>query len=252
MVSNPSIPVRWARALLICAGLGWVAGCATPERIPAPPGVLHPSVLADDGGVLSQAAAHHPPAGTAEPAFAEPDGPSAQEEAAPDSSYVLQAGDEIEIQVYREPDLSGAFRITPSGDIRHPLAGAVSLAGRTLKQAEADFTRILAKDYLVNPRVIFKMLSAQSSQIVLLGEVKKPGVYPLPVGEPMTLLQAVAGAGGFTDLASPDRVRIVRRLPDGRTTTLRVRVSRLLAGKRGHRDIPLEPNDVIMVPEVVF
>jgi len=168
------------------------------------------------------------------------------------SGYLLQTGDEIDIQIYRELDLSGPFRITPAGDIRHPLVGAVPVAGKTLKQAEADFTALLARDFLVNPRVIFKMLSTQSSQIVLLGEVRKPGVYPLPVGEPITLLQAVAGAGGFTDLASPDRVRIVRRLPDGRTTTIRVRVSRLLSGRGRQEDMTLEANDVIMVPEVLF
>ncbi len=168
------------------------------------------------------------------------------------AQYVLQAGDEIEIQVYREPELSGTFKINPSGDVRHSLVGAVPMAGQTLEEAEAQFTRKLAKDYLVDPRVIFKLLSTQSSQIVLMGEVKKPGVYPLPFGETMTLLQAIAGAGGFTDLASPDRVRIVRRLPDGHQTTLKFRVSDLLGGRGKQQDVPLEPNDVIMVPEVLF
>lgn len=165
--------------------------------------------------------------------------------------YVLQPGDEIDIQIYREPELSGTFRIDSDGDIRHSLAGSVSMAGMTVKEAEADFTRRLAKDYLVNPRVILQIVSSQSSQIVLLGEVEKPGVYPLPGGESRTLLQAIAEAGGFTELASPDRVRIVRKTPDGKQTTLKVRVSDLLGGGR-QQDVPLEPNDVIMVPEVVF
>ena len=168
-------------------------------------------------------------------------------------TYVLQAGDEIDIQVYREPELSGTFRLNPAGEIRHSLAGAIPLAGMTIREAEADFTKRLGKDYLVNPRVIIKMVAAQSSQIVLLGEVKNPGVYPLPFGESTTLLQAIANAGGFTDLASPDRVRIVRRsATGGEPTTLRVRVSELLGGKGKQQDVPLQPNDVIMVPEVVF
>ena len=126
------------------------------------------------------------------------------------------------------------------------------LAGKTVKEAEAFVTRRLAKDYLVNPRVIIKVVAAQSAQIVVLGEVEKPGVYPLPFGDQLTLLQAIADAGGFTELASPDRVRIVRRTADGRQTTLRIRVSDLLDGKGKQQDVPLEPNDVIMVPEVVF
>ena len=68
----------------------------------------------------------------------------------------------------------------------------------------------------------------------------------------MTLLQAIAGAGGFTDLASPDRVRIVRKMPNGRQTTLKIRVSDLLDGRGKQQDVPLEPNDVVMVPEVFF
>jgi len=166
--------------------------------------------------------------------------------------YVLQPGDEIDVQIYREPELSGAFKINPAGDVRHSLLGPVPLAGKTVAEAEADFTRRLAKDYLVQPRVIVKLVSTQSSQIVLLGEVKKPGVYPLAYGESRTLLQAVAEAGGFTELASPERIRIVRRNADGGQTTLRVRMSDLLRGKGGKKDVPLEPNDVIMVDQVLF
>ena len=168
------------------------------------------------------------------------------------SDYVLQAGDQIDVQVFREPDLSGSFKLGAAGDIRHSLLGAVPLAGQTVAEAEAEITRRLAQDYLVNPRVIVKLTSTQSSQIVLMGEVKKPGVYPLPFGEQVTLLQAIAGAGGFTELASPDRVSLVRRLPDGGQTTLKIRVSDLLGGKGKQPDVPLEPNDVIMVPQVFF
>ena len=166
--------------------------------------------------------------------------------------YVLQPGDEIDVQVYREPELSGTFRIDPAGDVRHPLLGSVPMAGKPLAEAEADLTRRLAKDYLVQPRVILKLTSTQSSQIVLLGEVKKPGVYPMPYGESRTLLQAIAEAGGFTELASPERIRILRRQADGQQTTLRIRMSDLLRGKGGKKDVPLEPSDVIMVDQVLF
>ncbi len=207
--------------LLLGIGMGLSIGCSTPNG-PFPP-----------GGALSETLA-----------LSDASDPAADE-------YELQAGDEIDIQVYREPELSGTFQVKSSGQIRHPLVGSVKVEGKTVKEAEVYFTKRLAKDYLVNPRVIIKMVSTQSSQIVLLGEVKEPGVYPLPFDGGMTLLQAIAGAGGFTELASPDRVRIVRKGPDGKRTTQRVRVSNLLGGGK-QEDIPLEPNDVIMVPEVVF
>jgi len=213
---------RAVACLLLCVGVGIVSGCAHSK----PP---------------------LPPVGSLRVGEGAP-------EAAPISSqeYVLQAGDEIDIQVYREPDLSGTFRLKPSGKIRHPLVGSVGLGGKTLKKAEAYFTKRLAEDYLVKPRVIIKVISMQGSQIILMGEVEKPGVYPLPFGEGMTFLQAIAGAGGFTDLASPDRVRIVRKGEGETHTTIRVRVSDLLGGKGKQKDIPLKANDVIMVPEIIF
>ena len=169
-----------------------------------------------------------------------------------DDAYILQPGDEIELQIYREPEISGTFRLNPAGEIRHPLAGAIPLAGKSLSKAEAYLTDYFNQHYLVNPNLIVKLVSTTGGHIVLLGEVKKPGVYHFGVGETMTLLQAIAGAGGFTELASPDRVRIVRRKPDGTQETLSVRVSDLLRGKGKQQDIPLEPNDVITVPEVFF
>lgn len=203
----------------------------------------------------AQPAADRPPAAAPEEALppAEIRAENVAPAAAPaNDTYVLQPGDEIDVQVYREPELSGMFKLGAAGEIRHSLIGVVPLAGQTVEAAEADITRRLAKDYLVNPRVIVKLAATQGSQVVVLGEVKKPGVYPLPFGEKMTLLQAIAGAGGFTELASPDRVSLVRRLPDGGQTTLKIRVSDLLGGKGKQPDVPLEPNDVIMIPQVFF
>jgi len=225
MASHLSRLVRLGSLLLLCAGAVVELGCA------------HPQASASREGTHRSKKGH----------------PAKQAvHVAPSNEYILHAGDEIDIQVYREPELSGTFRINPSGEIRHSLAGTIPMAGKTVKEAETYFAKRLDKDYLVNPRVIIKMLTTQSSQIVILGEVQKPGVYPLSYGEKLTLLQAIAGAGGFTELASPDRVRLVRRTADGHQTTLRFRVSELLDGNGKQQDIPLEPNDVIMVPEVVF
>ena len=248
---------RSGAALWVGLALGCTAGCASDNSAGRPAdGLLDEAVL---GGTPADEAL--PPTGTDAASPQRPDAkivppeeqaPAVETDGTAAAEHVLQTGDEIDIQVYREPELSGAFKISPAGEIRHSLAGAIPLAGKTVAEAEAVFTRILAKDYLVHPRVIIKLLSTQSAQIVLMGEVKKPGVYPLPFGETLTLLQAIAGAGGFTELASPDRVRIVRRRPDGGQTTLRVRVSDLLKSRDGQNDVPLRPNDVIMVDQVFF
>ena len=276
---------RYGRELLACLAFGCMTGCASHDVLPHPPGGLlsetaSRGALADEPTAQTASAKAAAPAAQKETdvAVAAKKTAAAEKTAAPKtradeaaqpkdqaseraepedvsgatSEPVLQVGDEIEIQVYREPELSGTFKINAAGEIRHSLAGSIPMAGKTVAEAEAFFTRKLARDYLVDPRVIVKLLSTQSSQIVLMGEVVKPGVYPLPFGETTTLLQAIAGAGGFTELASPDRVRLLRRLPDGHQTTLKIRVSDLLGGKGKQRDVPLEPNDVIMVPEVFF
>jgi hypothetical protein len=150
-----------------------------------------------------------------------------------------------------------ASRICPArssstaGDVRHSLAGAIPLAGKTVAEAETFIAEKTGSDYWSLPR---HRQAADHAEFAnhRVGEVKAPGVYPLPFGGTTTLLQAIAGAGGFTDLASPDRVRIVRKLPNGRQTTLKIRVSDLLDGKGKQQDVPLEPNDVVMVPEVFF
>lgn len=166
--------------------------------------------------------------------------------------YVLQPSDEIDLQVFREPEFSGIFTLSAAGDIRHPLAGVIHLAGRSVNDAEKHIHEVLAADYLVSPKVIVKVTKTESSQIVVFGEVKQPGIVPVPPGEPVTLLKVIALAGGFTDLASPDRVRIVRKNPEGGTTTIRAQINKMLGGSIKHKDIPLEPGDMVVVPEVVF
>jgi len=163
--------------------------------------------------------------------------------------YRLSAGDEVLIDVFREPELSGRFRVEASGGIRHPILGAVDLGGLTASEAEQHVLDLLGARYMVNPQVMLHVVSSQAAQIVVLGEVKSPGVRPIPFNEPVTLLQVIAGAGGFTELASVNRVKIVRST-DGRQKQIRVRVASIIAGQEP--DVSLEPNDVVMVPQTVF
>ena len=102
---------------------------------------------------------------------------------------------------------------------------------------------------MLNPKVIISILAAKTSHIVILGEVENPGVHPVPFGERITLLQAIAEAGGFTALANINRVNVVRTVNE-REDSIQVRVSRIISGQDS--DIELKPNDVIMVPEVIF
>ena len=175
--------------------------------------------------------------------------PPAAAEEGPAEEYRLQSGDEIDLQIYREPQLSGTFRVDSGGAIRHPLAGAFQVGGLTVDEAEDGLAALLGEKYLVNPRVMLSIVSAQSSHVVVLGEVKNPGLQPIPFGGSMTLLQAVAEAGGFTDLASVNRVTVTRT-ENGEEHSIRVKVTRMISGEEP--DLQLKPNDLIVVPQIIF
>lgn len=166
-------------------------------------------------------------------------------------SYVLHAGDTVGLQVYGEPDISGEYRLSAAGGIGHPLLGPISLEGLTVTEAQERIRDLLEKEYLVDPRIALTVTVSSLRRVMVFGEVERPGMYDFPLNRQFTLLQAIAKAGGFTDLASIDRVRIVREVA-GEKKTIKVRVSRLLRGRRRGEDVKLRPNDVITVPQTVF
>ncbi|HIF9314792.1 TPA: polysaccharide biosynthesis/export family protein [Photobacterium damselae] len=123
-----------------------------------------------------------------------------------DRAYVLGAGDQIEIIVFNEPNLSIKLMINNSGIISYPLIGQLQLAGKTPEQVANDIRNKLKNGYLKNPMVTVRMLSFRDFYVS--GEVKTPGGYEYRPG--LTLEQAVAIAGGFTDRADRDDVAIRR------------------------------------------
>ncbi len=179
----------------------------------------------------------------------------------PDEPYRLRIGDEIRLEVFREREISGTFRLTqPEGAIRHPLLGDVALKGMTLGAAETYIRQQLAEDYLVNPRVILQLAHEPEPprdpeeadlQVLVMGQVRNPGAVTFSRGERLTLLEAISLAGGFTDGASRNRVRLVRET-DGKRESIRVRVDDILSGRQGHHNIELKSGDTISVPEVWF
>lgn len=164
-------------------------------------------------------------------------------------AQLLKPGDSIDVQVYREPDLSGTFVLDEQGSIRHPLLGYVRLQGFDRYETEYLLTSMFGSKYLVNPQVFVTLHGGSGSQVVVLGEVNRPGVRDLATGESWTLLKAIAEAGGFTDLAALNRVKIIRKTGESEKS-IRVKVPRIIEGEIP--DIELKSNDVIMVPQILF
>lgn len=118
--------------------------------------------------------------------------------------YLLGPGDKVRVTVYGEESLSGEFFVTGSGLMSLPLIGELKAGGLTVGQFQETVQRALSDGYLKDPRVSAEVLTFRPFYI--LGEVDKPGTYPYTSG--LTVLNAVATAGGFTYRADKRNVWI--------------------------------------------
>lgn len=120
--------------------------------------------------------------------------------------YQLDAGDKIRLSVFGEEDLSGEFVVSSAGTLSLPLAGDIPAKGRTIVEIQRAVEESLRSRYILNPQVSAEVLTYRPFYV--LGEVNKPGTYPFAAG--LTVLNAVATAGGFTYRADSRRVYIRR------------------------------------------
>lgn len=159
-------------------------------------------------------------------------------------TYRLNPGDQIHILVEDEPDLSGEVTIGPDGFIRLRLIGSIQAAGLTVDELAAQIEKAL-RQYLREPKVVvnLKQFTPLARRVYIMGAVKAPGAYPLPLVGPTTVFDAIMLAGGFSDNADWERVRVFRR--DGQMQT--VNLKNLQAGDLTGGGI-VQPGDVIWVP----
>lgn len=156
--------------------------------------------------------------------------------AAVSNNYVLGSGDRIQLTVYGESDLSGEFEIGSTGAVALPLIGSVTAAGLTLENFVQAVQAKLADGYLKNPRASAQVINYRP--FFILGEVSKPGSYPYV--NDMTVLNAVALAGGYTYRASRRSVVVIRANdPDKKEAEI-------------DENSSVMPGDVIRVPERFF
>lgn len=123
-----------------------------------------------------------------------------------DIEYRLSAGDRVRVIVFGEETLTGEYVITSGGNLTFPLVGNLSATDKTVEQLQTAVANALNDGYVNNPRVSIQVVSFRPFYI--LGEVNRPGEYPVSTG--LTLEQAVASAGGFTYRANTKRAYIKR------------------------------------------
>ncbi len=122
-------------------------------------------------------------------------------------AYTLGPGDQLRVITYGEDQLTGDFTVNDGGNIQVPLLGAVKVAGLTVPEVQTEMTGLLSRGQILkNPSIAVEV--SQYRPIFILGEVSKPGSYPYQ--PEMTVLTAVALAGGFTYRAVQDRESVTR------------------------------------------
>lgn len=166
------------------------------------------------------------------------------------ADYLISGADLLAITVFGEKDLDRQARVGQNGVITFPLVGAVKVGGMTVPAAEAALAAKLG-DYLKNPQVTVFIKEYGNKKVFVFGQVAKPGAVELPTETKMTVLEAISQAGGFTRIAASDRTRVVR-LVDGKSQSFTVEVSAITKHGQKQKDLPLEPNDIVFVPESFF
>ncbi|GAB4255060.1 MULTISPECIES: polysaccharide biosynthesis/export family protein [Deferrisoma] len=156
--------------------------------------------------------------------------------------YRIGIEDVLDIQVWKNPDVSRQVWVRPDGRITLPLVGEMFVEGLTLQGLTEELTARL-KEYYTDPVVTVSLVEINSYTIYLLGRVNSPGAMKLR--SPKTFLQVLAMAGGFQEFADTDSVMLIRWV-DGKETRTPVDAGAIL--KRGEGDFVLRPGDVIVVP----
>jgi len=207
--------------LLTCILTLWVAtACGAPaQTAPPPPATPAPPSLPGDLPAVSQ-------------------------------TYVLSPNDVVLVKVYQEDDLETRMRIAKDGTSSFPLIGVVQLGGKTINQAATLIRDALGRDYLVNPQITLTVVEYAKRRFTVLGQVQKPGTFEIPNEESVTLLQAIAMAGGYTRLANRGGVTVTRAVGGKKVThTLDVK---LATSDADSKPFEILPEDTITIPERLF
>jgi len=163
-------------------------------------------------------------------------------------SYTIGPGDVMEISVWQHPELDRTVTVRPDGKISFSLIGDVNTTGLTPAELDGVITRRLS-EYVLNPEVtvIVTGVSIRSTQILILGQVARPGAYPM--GESITVLEAIAKAGSYTESAALQSVTITRKSEAKTPKVIKVDLKKVIVEGDRSKDVSLKPGDVVYLPK---
>jgi polysaccharide export outer membrane protein len=162
-----------------------------------------------------------------------------------DNTFIIGTDDVLAVSVWKEPDISRSIPVRSDGKISLPLVGEVQAAGQTPLKLEQDIAARL-KSYIGEPEVTVIVQQINSQKFNILGQVSRPGSYP--IANAATVLDAIAVAGGFRDFAKQKSIYTLRQNADGTQTRLPFNYKDVVKGRNTAQNIKLLPRDTIVVP----
>jgi polysaccharide export outer membrane protein len=166
------------------------------------------------------------------------------------SNYIIGPGDQLQVFVWRNPELSETVPVRPDGKISTPLVENMVAVGKTPSQLARDMEKVLA-EYVRAPTVniIVTQALGELSQVKIVGQVVHPEAIAYREG--MTVLDVVLQAGGLGPFAAGNRARLVRT-ENGKTREIRVKLENLLQKGDVSQNVAVKPGDVLVVPQSIF
>ena len=166
------------------------------------------------------------------------------DEALVNSTYVIGVGDVLQISVWKDAELSRQVTVLPDGVIAMPLIGFVQAAGKTVTALGEDIIGRISR-FMPDPILDVSVIQSNSMNIYVVGKVRNPGRFSIPVD--VNVLQAMAMAGGPDKFADTDDIKIFRN-EGGQTHIFKFDYDDVVAGKRLEQNILLQRGDVVVVP----
>lgn len=165
---------------------------------------------------------------------------------ADEAVYTLQPGDHLSISVWKEPEVTREdVPIHPDGTLSLPLVGQVNAGGMTVRELQSLLTKRISR-FIPEPALTVGIVETSGNKIYVIGKVDRPGEYV--VTRPIDVMHALSMAGGMTEYASENKVRIIRRNSSGEQTAIRFRYKEVADGTSLEQNILLKAGDTVVVP----
>ena len=163
-----------------------------------------------------------------------------------ESSYKINPGDILRIDVWNEESLTREVAVQPDGYISFPLVGEVRIGGNTATAAQEGLAEALGKYLKDTPTVTVMVQQLLGNKVYILGKVNRPGEYP--INRPTDVMQALAIAGGLNTFAAENSINILRRNSAGEQISIPFEYGDVKKGKELQTNIMLQSGDIVVVP----